>query len=194
MSKSWDSMPGIADSCSRGHFGLRRLTDGNGISIVMAWIMPVLLTPPERREEVRGFLWWKRRFLTFRMRILTSGQAKGAGVALFQALAKEHRNCRRIESILITVVGDVEPTFCAYESFRTEGEKDVKVSDWLAQQVPFFSLCFETLSGDLIREYIVDTEDGERTLSTMTPMGEEQAEAAKQRVEEGLREMLHRSK
>ena len=54
---------------------------------------------------------------------------------------------KRIESISALIVGEVEPTFHAYESFLAEAEKHLAASRWLLEEVAYFSLTFETPDG-----------------------------------------------
>ena len=156
--------------------------------------MATLLTPPKKEEKAKGFLWWKKWELTFRTQILSDDHAKGVALGLFRALAQEREKRRRVESIFVTVIGSVESTFHAYESFRLEGESDTLTADWLVKEVEIFDLTFETSSGELIRSYTWEIVNGESLLSTMSPMDEEQTHAATERVKEGLQEAIDEAK
>ncbi|MEP4076214.1 hypothetical protein [Haloferula sp.] len=152
--------------------------------------MAKLLVPPQRTESSRGFLWWKKSTVEFRGRILKPEQAEACGISMFRALAAEFPNRKRIESISGLIIGDVEATFHAYESFTHEAELVDSAARWLLEEVAYFSIGFETPNGQIIRSLDYETIDGRRALATSRPMDADETTAATERVKTGLQRML----
>lgn len=109
---------------------------------------------------------------------------------MFRALAAEFPNRKRIESVSALIIGDVEPTFHAYESFFQEADSTGRVSKWLLEEVPYFSLGFETPEGQIIRSYDYETVDGRRVIATARAMNEDEEVSAIGRMTAGLQSML----
>jgi hypothetical protein len=152
--------------------------------------MAILLIPPKRTEIIRGLLWWRKSTVEFRGRILKSDQAESCGISMFHAFAGEFPNRKQIESISGLIVGDVQTTFHAYEAFMRAAESHDAVARWLLEEVPNFSIGFETPVGQIIRRYDYETIDGRRAMDTIRPMDEDEASAARERVKAGLQCML----
>lgn len=152
--------------------------------------MAHLLIPPQRSETRQGFLLWKKSTVHFQARILKPDQAIGCGISMFRALAAEYPYRKKLEEISALIIGDVETTFHAYESFTRESESNERITRWLLKELPEFSLTFETPEGDIIQDFAYATVDGERISTHFQPMIDDEKNAALERVSTGLQNMI----
>jgi hypothetical protein len=142
--------------------------------------------PFERNEEKRGFFGRRKSFINFRIEVVNPGHARDCGLALFRALAAEFSSRRRIESITAVVIGSTEASREVYESFTKEAQSNDHVAQWLTEDLPCFSLNFETPDGQILRSYEYETVDGKRMTATWSPMDQDEKDAATERIKTGL--------
>ncbi len=149
-----------------------------------------MLIPPPRSETTKGILWWKKSTIVFHATIPNSEQALSSGISIFRALASEFPNRRGIDSISAIIVGGAEAALHAYKGFTNESESNERISKWLLEEVPCFTLSFETPEGEIIRSLDYETVDGQRVVSTSRSMNADEEKSARERAKAGLEELL----
>ena len=154
--------------------------------------MPQILIPPQRSEATKGMLWWKKSNVVYRAKIQSADQAVACGISMCRALGSEFANRKRIESISAIFVCASEVASIAYKSYISQSEGDQKVAKWLLNDIPNFTLLFETPEGEIIRSFDYETVDGKRVVATSRAMNSDEEQDAKQRAIAGLQSMTQK--